>query len=137
MDQNQNDNDNLFKPQEPYQPPQEPMPGSEPDILPGGARVYNPDPDVPAGSGFSEAGARVYSTEPVAAPPPYAAPPPPYGTPPSAQPPKSNRTWLIVLIVLLVLCCCCVVFLLLMYFVLGDMILEAIEYTGAILQPLV
>ncbi len=40
---------------------------------------------------------------------------------------KSNKTVAIIVAVLLVLCCCCIGVVLLFYFVLGDMILEALD----------
>lgn len=40
---------------------------------------------------------------------------------------KSNKTVAIIVAVLLVLCCCCVGVVLLFYFVLGDMILQALD----------
>ncbi len=52
------------------------------------------------------------------------------------QPKRSNApaVILIVVVVLLLLCCCCIVFPLLMYFVLGDVITDAMGITS-ILQP--
>jgi hypothetical protein len=109
MDQNQDQNDNLFnfdkKPE---------TPSDEPTIL--------------SGSG----GARVYETPPAqqpAEPFPAYTPPPPSYTPPSgpAVPPPANknRTWLIILIVILVLlCCCCLAFALSGWFVWGDPLWE-------------
>ncbi len=62
---------------------------------------------------------------------PYAPPEPAY-PPPT---PKSNapRVALIVVVVLLLLCCCCVVMGLLFYFVLGDMITDALDITQLLL----
>lgn len=105
MDQDPNQNDNLFNfdkaPQDPKPPvePQTPAPGGD-DIFPpppsqpvsGGAQVY------PAGDGFQQP----------MNPPAFTPPPPvmPAFTPP--PPVKNNRTiWIIAIVAVVLLCCCC------------------------------
>lgn len=64
------------------------------------------------------------ATEPI--PQPYIPPEEPYLQPPQ----KKGPSWvLIVVIVLIVLCCCCVLFALLFYFVLGDILTDALGIT--------
>ncbi len=66
-----------------------------------------------------------YAYEPVDQPyDPYAAPP---------KKDNKNRIILVIVIVLVVLCCCCVVGGLLMYFVIGDMITDALGITRQLL----
>jgi hypothetical protein len=63
---------------------------------------------------------------------------PDYGATEYGQPPQQNttsRTILIVVGVLLLLCCCCIVFGLLMYYVLGDILTDAMGLTQ-LLPPL-
>jgi hypothetical protein len=90
MDQNQNQNDNLFNfDSQQTNPPTE----NEPTGVTGAAQAY----EAPK------------AEEPVYTPPAYTPPPPAFTPPPPPpqQPSKMNRTWLIVIIVLVVLCCCC------------------------------
>ena len=59
---------------------------------------------------------------------------PDYNPPPEPKR-NTNRTIMIIIGVLLLLCCCCIVFALLMYFVLGDLLTDALGITQ-ILVPL-
>ena len=114
MNQNQDQNDNLFNFDS--KPPQ--SSADEPTMLSGGAQAFETPPSI-----------EPPEPQPIFTPPPAYSPPPAY-TPPPGPPPqapsKKNRTWLIVIIVLVLLCCCCLGIALSGYFWWGDPLMKSL-----------
>jgi hypothetical protein len=111
MDQNQNQENDLFNFDNQAQQPE--PPAEKPPVVTGDANEYPaPEPYQP------EAPEAVQEYIPPVPPPPT-----PTGAATARPSSNSSRIWLIVAIILVVLCCCCLLILAGTYLWLGDIIL--------------